>query len=230
MKYAIFNGERAEPAPKSKGRCPFCDSDVIARCGPVRVWHWAHKSTKHCDHWWEPEKQWHRDWKNSFPEQWQEQGRRDEHGELHIADVLTPHGLVLEFQHSPISREEVENRITFHQNICWVVDGARLENTVKQFKVALEYATPLRSSGAPVYQLQHHNSLFLKKWSGFNAPVVIDFGMEEVWVIGRSLKSSSLMYTLKKELLIEEFKKGNRPNPIEISRPKTRRGNPFRRF
>ncbi|MGR3635365.1 MAG: competence protein CoiA [Shimia sp.] len=125
MKFANLNGERLEPAPKLTAKCPFCESDVIARCGKLRVWHWAHKSTTHCDHWWESEKQWHRDWKNLFPNEWQEQGRRDDNGELHIADVLTPKGLALEFQHSAIARDEVEKRTAFHNDICWIVEGAR---------------------------------------------------------------------------------------------------------
>ena len=216
MKYANLDGERLEPAPKLKAKCPFCKSDVVARCGKIRVWHWAHKSTTHCDHWWEAEKQWHRDWKNLFPDEWQEQGRRDDSGELQIADVLTPKGLALEFQHSAIARDEVEKRTAFHKDICWIVDGMRLESTIKQFKTALNHARPLNSGGASVYEVYYYDSRFLEKWSGLNAPVVIDFGIEDVWVIGRSLENSALMYTLKKAVLVEQFKLGNRPPPVQI--------------
>lgn len=224
MKFADLDGQRVQPKPKLKAKCPFCGSDVLARCGRVRVWHWAHKSTTHCDHWWEPEKQWHRDWKNHFPEDWQEQGRRDENGELHIADVLTPQGLALEFQHSAISRDEVEARTNFHRDICWIVDGLRLKSTLEQFIEALKNANAPRSSGAEVYEIYYYDSRFLKKWAGLNAPVVIDFGMDELWVIGRSMNASALMYTLKREQLIEQFKVGNRPPPVQVTQPKyTRR-------
>ncbi|MBW3243512.1 hypothetical protein KUV57_12640 [Epibacterium sp. DP7N7-1] len=222
MKFANLNGERLEPAPKLKAKCPFCGSDVVARCGKVRVWHWAHKSTAHCDHWWESEKQWHRDWKNLFPNDWQEQGRRDESGELHIADVLTPHGLALEFQHSAIGRDEVEKRTAFHKEVCWIVDGLRLKSTLEQFKNALSHARPLNSRGASVYEVYYYDSRFLKRWSGLNAPVVIDFGIEEVWVIGRSLENSVLIYTLKKTVLVEQLKSGNRPQMVQIMRPQSR--------
>ncbi|MDP5219684.1 competence protein CoiA family protein [Ruegeria sp. 2205SS24-7] len=231
MKFAALNGERIEPAPRLKAKCPFCESEVIARCGKIRVWHWAHKSTKHCDHWWEPEKEWHRTWKNLFPNEWQEQGRRDQDGELHIADVLTPQGLALEFQHSAIAREEVDKRTAFHKDICWIVDGMRLESTINQFMDALKHARPLNSSGAHVYEVYYYDSRFLKKWSGLNAPVVIDFGMDDVWVIGRSLENSALMYTLKKTALVEQFKQGNRPPPVQIQRtPQRRRHRGLRRF
>ncbi|WP_095590273.1 competence protein CoiA [Actibacterium ureilyticum] len=230
MKFADLNGERLEPAPKLKAKCPFCESDVVARCGKVRVWHWAHKSTRHCDHWWKAEKQWHRDWKNLFPNEWQEQGRRDASGELHIADVLTPQGLALEFQHSAIGREEVERRTAFHQEICWVVDGMRLESTIKQFKNALAHARLSNSRGASVYEVYYYDSRSLKRWRGLNAPVVIDFGIEDVWVIGRSLENSALMYTLKKTALVEQFQSGNRPPPVQITQPQYRRRRGRRRF
>ena len=217
MKYATLNGERLEPAPKLKAKCPFCESDVVARCGKVRVWHWAHKSTTHCDHWWESEKQWHRDWKNLFPNEWQEQRRRDDSGEWHIADVLTPTGLALEFQHSAIARDEVEKRTGFHNDICWIVDGMRLESTVKQFKSALSHARPLSSRGAVVCEVYYYDSRFLKRWSGLNAPVVIDFGFEDVWVIGKSLANSALMYLVGKTALVEQLKLGNRPRPVQIT-------------
>ncbi|WDD92819.1 hypothetical protein Bsp3421_002850 [Burkholderia sp. FERM BP-3421] len=75
---------------------------MVAKCGRVKVWHWAHKGKKPCDPWYESETQWHRDWKDKFPREWQEVVDHDaQSGEIHIADVKTPHGLVLEFQHSP---------------------------------------------------------------------------------------------------------------------------------
>ena len=45
---------------------------MIANCGNVKIHHWAHKNKQHCDHWWENETKWHRDWKNNFPLEWQE--------------------------------------------------------------------------------------------------------------------------------------------------------------
>ncbi|WP_425595275.1 competence protein CoiA family protein [Pseudophaeobacter arcticus] len=42
-----------------RGECPYCGSEMIARCGQVKVHHWAHKSTENCDPWWENETNWH---------------------------------------------------------------------------------------------------------------------------------------------------------------------------
>ena len=89
---------------------------MIAKCGNKKVWHWAHKTKKTCDHWWENETQWHRDWKDQFPVEWQEVVHFAEGGEKHVADVKTSTGLVIEFQHSAITKEEVLSRTAFYQN------------------------------------------------------------------------------------------------------------------
>ncbi|WP_363319805.1 competence protein CoiA family protein [Roseovarius sp.] len=90
MRFALVKGERSEPRPTLTGKCPACDNDVLARCGRVRVWHWAHLSVRacrSCDSWWERETEWHRTWKDQFPKEWQEVVMRAEDGERHIADV-----------------------------------------------------------------------------------------------------------------------------------------------
>ncbi len=126
MKYALQSDERVEATPKAIGVCPCCGSEVVAKCGNKKVWHWAHKSKQVCDHWWENETQWHRDWKNCFPEEWQEVVHFAEDGEKHIADVKTPSGLVIEFQHSAIKPEEIKSREKFYKHMIWIVDGSRL--------------------------------------------------------------------------------------------------------
>ena len=105
MKFAVVEGERREEAqPGRSGKCPVCGAEVIAKCGEVKVWHWAHRGRRTCDPWWEHETKWHRDWKNQFPRDWQEKIQRSENGEKHIADVKTDRGEVLEFQHSFLHR------------------------------------------------------------------------------------------------------------------------------
>ena len=56
------------------------------------------------------------DWKKCFPEEWQEVVHFAEDGEKHIADVKTPSGLVIEFQHSAIKPEEQLSREGFYKN------------------------------------------------------------------------------------------------------------------
>ncbi|MBK9982077.1 MAG: hypothetical protein IPP15_06550 [Saprospiraceae bacterium] len=72
MRFAIVNGIRAEAAKGVKGICPSCESELIPKCGEHRINHWAHKGTRTCDAWWEPETEWHRSWKSNFSDDWQE--------------------------------------------------------------------------------------------------------------------------------------------------------------
>ena len=70
MRFALSNNERIEPTKGAKGFCPCCGAELVAKCGEIKRHHWAHK--KKCDdHWWENETDWHRNWKNQFPKEWQ---------------------------------------------------------------------------------------------------------------------------------------------------------------
>src|SRR5690606_41098623 len=87
MKFAIVDGARREAAPNLSGACPACQRPVVAKCGKLRIWHWAHRRALLCDSWWEGETEWHRAWKSQFPVEWQEVVHSAEDGERHIADV-----------------------------------------------------------------------------------------------------------------------------------------------
>jgi len=122
MKYAINEQlERIESIPNTKGKCPICNSEVISKCGDIKIWHWAHTNLQECDSWHEGETEWHRSWKGNFPETNQEVIVTDGVNK-HIADVKLDCGLVIEFQHSPISVFTVQEREVFYDNMIWVVD------------------------------------------------------------------------------------------------------------
>jgi competence protein CoiA len=133
MKYALVCGKKTEATKGAIGFCSGCGSEMIAKCGEVKIHHWAHKGKLHCDHWWEPETEWHRAWKNHFPMDWQEVVYKTEVGEKHIADVQLSNGLVIEFQRSPIDPEERTSRENFYKNMIWVVDGTRLKRDYPRF-------------------------------------------------------------------------------------------------
>ena len=126
MKFALVDNQKIEASKGLKGICPICHQPVIAKCGEIKMDHWAHKSLAQCDKWWEHETEWHRSWKNKFPLDWQEVIAIDEMtGEKHIADIKTDKGMVIEFQHSNISAEERISREKFYKNMIWVIDGTR---------------------------------------------------------------------------------------------------------
>jgi len=84
MKFAYVDGQKVEATPRAKGLCSSCGSELIAKCGPIKVDHWTHKGKRSCDPWWENETEWHRAWKGQFPIDWQEVVHRSKSGEKHM--------------------------------------------------------------------------------------------------------------------------------------------------
>ena len=173
MKFALLDGSRREPEPGSSGVCPGCKKPLTPKCGVERVWHWAHKGSRTCDNWWEPETEWHRRWKNLFPEQWQEVFHRADDGELHIADVKTPHGLVIEFQHSAIKRTERDAREAFYKRLIWIVDCTRLKNDKPRIEENLPNWRRLQEGIVETNDFP--NECFPKAWLDCSVPVLFDF-------------------------------------------------------
>jgi competence protein CoiA len=96
---------------------------MVAKCGTKIVHHWAHSRRSQCDPWWENETDWHRTWKKRFPEELREVIQHADDGEIHIADVKTSTGIVLEFQHSGMTDIERISREQFYRNMVWVIDA-----------------------------------------------------------------------------------------------------------
>lgn len=113
------NGQKVMPRPKMAATCPICLQPVIAKCGKIVVWHWAHQVGKDCDSWSEPETYWHRDWKNLFDKV---EVTIEKMGQRHRADIVTPHDRVIELQHSNISPEQIGVREKFYGQMIWVFD------------------------------------------------------------------------------------------------------------
>lgn len=175
MKYALVDGQRQEAQPDCLGICPACNSSMVARCGDVRVHHWAHSGRRECDDWYEGETEWHRNWKDQFPANWQEVVHPAENGERHIADVKTDQGWVLEFQHSKIHSDERKAREAFYQKLVWVVDGARRKRDRSQFFKVLEDRMPVVKE-LSLFSIPFSDEYaLLRDWTGSNAPVLFDF-------------------------------------------------------
>ena len=124
MLWALQDQQRIAPTPKQSAVCPGCGEPVLSKCGPIMTWHWAHK-TNSCPWNTEPETEWHRAWKQHFPDDWQEVKYGDNR-----ADILTP-ARVVEIQNSPISADTVREREAVYGNMIWIVNGAKFENKFK---------------------------------------------------------------------------------------------------
>lgn len=132
MQYALLNGAKTEAFKGGKGICIGCGKNVIAKCGAIKIHHWAHGVAAKCDSWWENETIWHREWKEQFPTDAREVNFFDgELQEFHRADIYTVSGVTIEFQNSPISIKELQARERFYPQLIWVVNGLKF----KGFKI-----------------------------------------------------------------------------------------------
>ncbi|AOM79491.1 competence protein CoiA [Pedobacter steynii] len=174
MHFALINDQMVAAKQGLKGSCRGCGQPVIAKCGTVRVHHWAHQRSEMCDSWWEAEKEWHRSWKNNFPHLWQEFFMLDIHtDEKHIADVRTDQGLVIEFQHSPIKPEERIAREKFYNDMVWVIDGTRLIHDYPRFLKGQNQI--IASSQSGIFNVYDPEKCFPSAWLNSSVPVLFDF-------------------------------------------------------
>lgn len=177
MRFALVNQQKVEPQPKLHGLCPHCSGDVVSKCGRVKVWHWAHKSKIACDPWWENETEWHRAWKDNFPKEWQEISAVDaKTGERHIADVKTPYGMTIEFQHSPMHLDELIAREAFYGDMIWIVDGLRGALDLSYFNMGLS-REHINIEGPQAHSFHWlGKSRIMHNWSDAKSRVFLDFG------------------------------------------------------
>ena len=237
MRYALIDGTRQEATKGAKGQCLCCGADVIAKCGKIRCWHWAHKNNKECPYSKkEPKTQWHLDWQNYFPKEWQEVRCIEEQtGEIHIADIKTPNGLVVEFQHSAINSEERLSREQFHKYMTWVVDGTRIKKTRKlglslayilcEVLQSASFGLHVVKDGCETIHGQDNTKIklfacpkaeqfFPKEWLDIPVPVFFDFNISEKTqrlnkkIILGLIYLDSKYYVVKLDynILIEEIK------------------------
>lgn len=183
MKYAIVNGDLQEAQPDLSGICKHCGSPTIAKCGRVKVGHWAHKSKVNCDSWHEPETPWHREWKGHFPKECQEVTHFDTDGKIHhIADVKVDNAFVLEFQHSPIKNEDRVSRESFYRDMLWIIDGCRRQNDKEKF---LNFVQNLQManlrSNMKSTEPDRKTCPLIRDWGNSKVSVFFDFGDDMLW-------------------------------------------------
>lgn len=91
--------------------CPSCEEELTQRHGPTNEHCFAHKKGTECDAW-GCMGEWHNAWQDSFPEENREVVLKSG-DETHRADVYI-NNIILEFQDSPISSDELRKRINFY--------------------------------------------------------------------------------------------------------------------
>lgn len=107
--------------------CPICGQKLVLKRGKIVVHHFAHLPNSQChDSWHYDMSDWHMRWQSRFPLDTQEIVKVKD-GQKHRADVLLEDKkVVYEFQHSPLSPEEFEDRNRFYNSlgykVIWIFD------------------------------------------------------------------------------------------------------------
>ena len=112
--------------------CPICGEELKTRRGNTNAHHFAHKNNSNCvdrDGWHYDMSDWHCDWQNQFPVDNQEIVFSN-NNKVHRADVFI-NNTVFEFQHSPITESEFNERNNFYKSlgyrIIWIFDATDRE-------------------------------------------------------------------------------------------------------
>jgi hypothetical protein len=135
----MYDKDRKTATPKAVGVCSCCGSELVPKCGRVKVWHWAHKNLLECDEWYEMSA-WHLGWQNMVCEEC-----REVVVGCHRADIKLKSGLIVELQHSSLSIDDIEEREEYYGNMIWLFDGSgfydKMEFRFKQPEHGDEYVT-----------------------------------------------------------------------------------------
>lgn len=124
MLIAIVNGQKQKPSPDTKGECPHCRRPVFSKCGVVKRWHWSHYADACSAAGGGVESDWHYDWKNLFaPNEIEVSSARWPNNRADVCFDSEIGKIIVEFQHSPISRKAIEQReLAYGENLVWVFD------------------------------------------------------------------------------------------------------------
>ena len=122
------DGCRVDAYSSEKGEkyfCPICGQEVRLKQGKINDWHFAHITS--CSDTWEYQdinNEWHIRMQAMFKPEYREVVV-EHNGEKHRADILKD-GVVIEFQHSPISVKDFCSRNNFYSaagyKVCWIFD------------------------------------------------------------------------------------------------------------
>lgn len=218
MIFATVNGEKIQAKPKTIGICPLCEQTVFSKCGEIIVWHWAHKKDEGCDSWYEPETQWHKNWKLIFGRDNCEIVIKKE-GIRHIADIRTKQDVIIELQNSPILRPIIRKRETFYgERMIWIINGKNFKDNfdihpyIFSDREYYRFNNPL----SPEFRSVEMNSLQKqlsfrwdrprKSWAKVQRNVFIDFGDDQLfWVRGGMGTSFGKGVQISKEQFVRKY-------------------------
>ncbi len=191
MIWAEIENKRIKAIPKAIGHCPLCKNKVIPKCGEIRTWHWAHQKSQKCDNWYEPQNQWHLDWKMIFGEEYAEIIIQKDKVK-HFADIITPKGITIRLQDSSINKDTIKEIEYFYgERMIWIVNGMNFKDKFKML-------------GTDYPDFYWNNPR--KSWIGVRKPVFIDFGGKYlIWVKEGMGEYHGKVFSVTKKRFIKEI-------------------------
>lgn len=199
-------------------RDPNCKSPemlLVAGERERRIPHFRHKSNCGCK-FAHGETEWHLEWKSHFERVEVDIGIDPITNEHNYADAVVKESngrdVVLEFQHSPISLKEQEDRERFYQSkggLVWIVD-ANKTNALKALDRAIA-AKRFVQGGVPQFgndwfTVENPEEVFSKDWVSRPVGVVFDYGPEKGLVLlmaGRVGNKAVCSNMLPKQMVVE---------------------------
>jgi len=172
MLYAQSPGTQ-ELIPAVKGSvavCPDCNAEMIPKCGSMVCHHWAHKSVSDCDtKYYDGMSEWHMNWQHQItnpipgvnievPVVTEERYKR--------ADLKPSHGVIIEFQKSPLPFEERRTRERHYKKMIWVVH--------KDIRSSKTWVQLLQITNKVPYQRTTSTTIRL------DTPVIFDLGNNQL--------------------------------------------------
>lgn len=128
---ALIDGDRVRATPGAEGTCPACRRPMIAKCGRIVTWHWAHRAADACDPWRRGETDWHLRWKVRLLEAGAQVEVPMRNGdELHIADAVIG-DLVVELAGVYPPAEQIAARERFYARMAWIYNAERFLDRVE---------------------------------------------------------------------------------------------------
>ncbi|MBB3697737.1 hypothetical protein KMW28_06070 [Flammeovirga yaeyamensis] len=208
MFYALVDNKKVEAFPKGKGICPSCNSEVIAKCGEIKVWHWAHTKEGNCDSWSEPETMWHKNWKLTFGIETNEV-KISKGDKWHIADIKSINNVIIELQNSPIQREIIREREEFYgERMLWIINGEKFKDN---FHIS-DYDVDLYSWALPNNKISNKEGIkfftwFYPKtsWKDSKRNVFIDFNDGYLFWVKKGIgeKKGQGKFIIKEQFIVK---------------------------
>lgn len=183
MKFALLDKQLVVATPgETHAVCPLCLSKVIAKCGAIKVHHWAHRKGFSCDPWCEGDNEWRHYWLDFFNDDEQEVVSVG-HQEKHFADVLTANGTTVLFRQTAPSIELLKQMENFFSSLVWVVNlGASRrigKSILNAFKTRTIYRYHHTKPGIKIWATLDDRSMF-GIWGRCQYPVIFHFSDFEV--------------------------------------------------